>query len=236
MSVGDIIKEAVKWIVVHFGKDILVAVKEALQHQWRRLFASRNILILGPRQSGKSSLLQYLTSGRPYEVVDGEVRPPAPTALAAIVDEKFALQKGNWLRLKRDVPGDVDLRDAWMQAISDIRPHGIIYMIDGRRMDDELRADLRDIGSSVLAHCSANAGHLATIHVFVGFADQWAATASEQRRRLRLVRDELDDLLTEYPAWAALRLGVGATQLSPNKKSWDETDRALHHFGADLVA
>jgi hypothetical protein len=145
MSVGEFLKEAVKWIVLTFGKDIVVVLRKELQHQWRRMFATRNILILGPKQSGKSSLMQYLTSGRPYEVVDGEIRPPAPTALAAVVDQKFSLQKGNWLRLKRDVPGDVDLRDAWAQAIADLKPHGIIYMVDGRRGDEEISSDVSGI-------------------------------------------------------------------------------------------
>ncbi len=235
MAVGVILKEAVKWVALTFGKDVLFAMKDALEHQWRRVFATRNILILGPKQSGKSSLLQYLTSGRPYEIVDGEIRAPAPTALAAIVDRKFALDKGNWLRLKRDVPGDLDLRDAWAQAITDLQPHGVVYMIDGRRSDADLRADVRDIRDAVLAHCATSAGHLATLHVFVNFADHWAASVTERRRRLRLVREELDEVTAGSHTWAALRLGASATQLDPNKKSWEDAERALHHFGADLT-
>ena len=229
--------DLIKWIVTTFGKDILVAAKEGLQSQYRRVFASRNILILGPKQTGKSSLLLFLTKGRPYEVVDGEVRPPAPTALAAIVDEKFALHKGNWLRLKKDVPGDLDLRDTWAQAIGDIRPHGIIYMIDGRRADDALREDVQGIRGFVLdSYATTGIGHLAALHVLVNFADHWATSASEVRRRLRVVRDELEGLIETSLAWSSLRIAVAETHLSPNRRAWDETDRALHHFGADLVA
>jgi hypothetical protein len=231
----NILTQMIKWFVATFGKEIVVVVKDAVRSQYRRFFAARNILILGPKQSGKSSLLLYLTKGQPFEVVNDQIRPPAPTALAAIVDEKFALQKDKWLHLKRDVPGDLDLRDTWAQAIVDIQPFGIIYMIDGRQADDALREDVRGIRGLVLDNYSTGTGHLATLHVLVNFADYWVTSANEARRRLRVVREELE-ALTEAPVWSSLRIGVAETQLSPNKKSWDETKRALEHFGVDLVA
>lgn len=227
--------EIIKWVVRTFGKDILIVVKDSIQSQYRRIFASRNILILGPKQAGKSSLLQFVTSGRPYEVVGNEIRPPAPTALAAIVDKKFKLQEGNWLRLKKDVPGDLDLRDTWSQAIADIQPHGIIYMIDGRRDEGALREDVRGIRSFVLDAYPNGNGQLAALHVLVNFADQWASSMVEVRRRVRVVREELEALIESSPQWSALRLGVAEAHLSPNKRKWEEAERALHHFGADLV-
>jgi hypothetical protein len=232
----DLLGDLVKWFFITFGKDILVAVKDGLQHQWRRAFAARNILILGPKRTGKSSLMQYLLLGHPYEIVEGEIRPPQPTAMAAVVDAKFAVGKGNWLRLKKDLAGDAGLRDVWGQAIKDIRPHGIIYMIDGRRDDETLREDVRGIEQYVLAHYAENGiGELASIHVFVNFVDQWATSPIEARRRLRVAHDELDAVIAMSPAWATLRAGVSGTQLAPVKKNkWDEAERALRHFGADL--
>src|SRR3954451_11647248 len=100
------------WLLKTFGLDILLLARDALQSQWRRLFASRNILIVGAQQTGKSSLAAFLQRGRPYQVVDGEVRPPDPTAATVIVDRKFAVQK-HWLRIKVDLPGDPDLRTTW---------------------------------------------------------------------------------------------------------------------------
>lgn len=229
--------QLIRWIAANFGKDIVVAIRDTIQSQYKRVFASRNILILGPKQSGKSSLLMYLTDGRPFEVVDGEIRPPAPTALAAVVDEKFVLQKGNWLRLKKDVPGDLDLRATWAQAITDIRPHGIIYMLDGRNADDVLRSNVEEIKEAVLRHYSATGiGHLATLHVFLNFADHWASSAAEVRRRVRVVRESLELVVEASPAWSSLRIGAAETHLSPNRTAWEEMARALHHFGADLVA
>ncbi|HEX4353632.1 MAG TPA: hypothetical protein VHZ95_11970 [Polyangiales bacterium] len=79
----NIFAEIIRWVVRTFGKDILIVVKDSIQSKYRKTFASRNILILGPKQAGKSSLLQLVTSGQPYEVVGGEIRAPAPTALGA---------------------------------------------------------------------------------------------------------------------------------------------------------
>jgi hypothetical protein len=36
------------WLLKTFGLDVLLLAKDAIENQWRRLFASRNILILGP--------------------------------------------------------------------------------------------------------------------------------------------------------------------------------------------
>ncbi|RYE84696.1 MAG: hypothetical protein EOO75_17805 [Myxococcales bacterium] len=235
MVAFDLKKDMLQWFVSTFGKDVLLYTADALQHQWSRLFKTRTILILGPKQAGKSTLLQFMRSGQPYEVVGDELRTPAPTAMAAVVDQKFAADKKNWLRLKRDVPGDLDLRDTWAQAIADVKPHGIIYLLDGRRSDEQLRADVQDIVPHVLVHYAESLGHLAALHVFVNFCDGWGSGAPEQRRRLRLVRDELEDLVTATPSCAALRLDVAATQLSPNLQAWPEVERALRHFGADIA-
>src|SRR5437762_14012327 len=120
------------WLLKTFGLDILLLARDALESQWRRLFASRNILILGAQQTGKSSLAAFLQRGKPYQVVDGEIRPPDPTAATVIVDRKFAVQNGNWLRIKRDLPGDPDLRATWAVALRETHPTGSIYMADGR--------------------------------------------------------------------------------------------------------
>lgn len=127
------------------------------------------------------------------------------------------------------------MRDTWAQAIADLQPHGIIYMIDGRKDDESIRTDVRDIRKFVLCNYSAGPGPLATIHVFINFADHWAHTTTEQRRRVRLARNELDDVTVGSIELAGLRMGAASTQLSPHKKGWEEVDRALHHFGADLA-
>jgi hypothetical protein len=230
------LKEAIKWIAFTFGKDIVLLAKDFVEHQWQRIFASRNILVLGTKQTGKTSLALYLQHGHPYEVVEGEIRAPNPTAFAAVVDKKFALQQKNWLRLKKDVPGDLDLRAIWTQAIKDLRPHGIIYMIDGRLPDNELRREVADgIGEHVLTHYKNGLRELIVLHVFANFADQWSDSPATARAKERVITDAFEDIIRHHGALRHLRFSVASIQLSPNKKSWEDTKRALHRFGADLM-
>lgn len=236
MAVPVWLKDAIKWLTVTFGKDIVILAKDLVEHQWQRIFASRNILVLGPQQTGKTSLAFYLQHGRPYEIVDGGIRAPNPTAVAAVVDKKFALQQKNWLRLKRDVPGDLDLRATWAQAIKDLRPHGIIYMIDGRLSDDELQREVVDgIGEHILTHYKSGLRELVALHVFANFADQWVDSPATARVKKRVITDAFEDVIRGHNALRHLRFSVASTQLSPHKKNWEDTKRALHHFGADLM-
>lgn len=231
---GSALAQLVKWIVKTFGADILVAVKEGIQGQWRRVFASKNILILGPRQTGKSSLMLFLQKGMPYEVIKGEIQPPDPTAAAMIVDSKFNLQKGNWLKLKKDVPGDLDLRRTWAAAIADIKPTGIIYMIDGRRPAD-FPTMVEEMFRDVLVYYRDSLGPLLALHVFINFGDQWATNPSNAREATSTVREVFEKRRSEHPGLAHLRFACSVTHLSPHKRSWEEATRALHHFGADLI-
>lgn len=231
---GSVLARLVKWIVKNFGGDILVVLKDGIQGQWRRVFATKNILILGPRQSGKSSLMLFVRSGTPYEVIKGEIRPPDPTAAAMIVDSKFTLQKGNWLKLKKDVPGDLDLRSTWAAAISDIRPTGIIYMIDGRKPAD-FATMIEEAFRDVLVHYKVSIGPLLAFHVFINFGDQWATNPSNTRGATATVTELFEKRRSEHPSLMHLRFSCAVTHLSPHKRSWEEATRALHHFGADLI-
>jgi hypothetical protein len=214
---------------------LIVLTTDYLQSRWRKMFAARNILVLGGKQTGKSSLMLFMQHGQPYEISTGDIKAPAPTAMAAIIDCKFSPDKAEWLRLRRDVPGDRDLRATWKQAIADIRPHGIIYMIDGRQEAAALVRDVSEIKSDVLSHYAEGAGHLVALHVFLGFCDQWAVDPIGARRRRRIVEDALLEVIESSPALHYLRVHVSETQLSPARKGWVEVERALARFGADLV-
>jgi hypothetical protein len=223
------------WLLRTFGLQILLLAKEALESQWRRLFASRNILILGAQQTGKSSLALFLQKGKPYQVVDGEVRPPDPTAATVIVDKKFAVQNGHWLRIKRDLPGDPDLRTTWASALKEVHPTGIIYMVDGRLDDGELDRAIGDAFDLVLSQYRTGPRELLALHVFVNHCDAWARTPADERERLARVTASFESRRRDHQPLETLRFSASATQLSPNRRSWPEVVRALHRFGADLL-
>lgn len=235
MNLARVLESFVKWVAATFGKELIFVATETLQHYWRRLFAARDILILGDKQTGKTSLLCYLKDGRPYEIVNGAVVAPAPTAMVAVVDAKFAPQQANWLRLRKDVPGDIDLREVWEQSIAEVRPHGIVYMIDGRHDDRTLLDDVGTLREFVLSHYQERLGNLAALHVLLNFADQWGTTPAEVRRRQRVVRDALEDLCNPSPVLMHLKIDANVVQLSPNRKEWDDAKRAMQRFGADLA-
>lgn len=148
---------------------------------------------------------------------------------------EFAPQRGNWLRLKHDVPGDIDLRETWAQGIKDAQPQGIIYMIDGRHDDQTLRRDLDVLRSDVLSCYEGGLGALSVLHVLMNYSDLWATTPNETRRRISVVRSGLDAIIDSSPEWARLRIDVLEVQLSPKGEPWEEADRAMQHFGADLA-
>jgi hypothetical protein len=223
------------WLLKTFGLDVLLLVKDAIENQWRRLFASRNILILGPQQTGKSSLALFLRTGKPYQVVDGEVRPPDPTAATVIVDRKFAVQHGHWVRIRRDLPGDPDLRATWMAALKEVHPAGIIYMIDGRMDDANLERAVGDAVELVSAQYPAGTRELVALHMFVNHSDAWATSPALERERLARVTAAFEARRRKHPEQEVLRFAASATQLSPNRRAWPEITRALHRFGADLL-
>jgi hypothetical protein len=222
------------WLLKTFGLDILLLAKDALQSQWRRLFASRNILIVGAQQTGKSSLAAFLQRGRPYQVVDGEVRPPDPTAATVIVDRKFAVQK-HWLRIKVDLPGDPDLRTTWGAALKEVHPAGIIYMVDGRLDPPGIERTADEAVGLLLAQYGAGTRELLAMHMFVNHCDAWATTPAAEREGLARVTAAFEERRRPHPALQTLRFTASATQLSPNRRAWPEVTRALHRFGADLL-
>jgi hypothetical protein len=234
MIVPRLLTELLKWFTITFGEEILILVTEQLHHQWTRLFSSKNILILGAERTGKTALALFLRRGEPFEVIDGDPRPPSKTALAAIVNEKFSVQQSQWLRLQRDVPGELALRETWAQAIADVRPYGIIYMINGQLKANEIQDAVSEIERSVLCHYQGGLRELISLHIFLNFSDRWATSARHVRTTIRLAEDALFRLVDDQETFEHLRLGVSATQLSPHKKAWPEATRALQRFAVDL--
>lgn len=219
----------------HFGKDIVLLVRDRIVSKYRKVFTSRNVLVLGARQTGKTTLLLYLQHGRPFEPGrDGEAHTADPTAAVAIVDRRVEVDERTFLRLKKDVPGDTALRDTWRATLEEVRPDGIIYMLDGRLDDAALELAVDECFSDVLSLYANGLRELVTLHMFVGHCDRWGDSEARRRTRVAFVRDRFEVQREAVPALEGLRFGVAATQLSPHRQAWLEVDRALGHFGADL--
>lgn len=216
------------------SNEAVIVGKDWMEDRWNRIFGTKNMLILGPKGSGKTSLVLYLVNGHPYEHRGGKKIPPNPTATAAIVDKKFKLQHGNWQKIKKDVPGDRDLRSTWSKAIEEVNPRGIVYMLDGRKGDDELLEDTEEIQTHVLSNYENSLRNLETLHVFVNFADQWANSPEIVRTKKNIIRKVLEKYVLNDSKYQQIRTEVSQTQLSPDEHSWQETQRALYKFGADL--
>lgn len=228
-------KELIKWLFSIFGEEIIILAKEKIQHQWRKMFTNVNVLFLGDKQSGKTALALFIQNDMPYIVTKtGEKIPPNPTLLTAIVDKKYPLQEKNWVRIAQDVPGDEQLRETWRQAVADLRPRGIIYLIDGSRDDSDVQVETAC--REVFDECyKGSSNELAAFHVFVNFCDKWSTSPQVERRVLSKLRDKLNDELEKRPGFINLRTEVSATQLGIYSQKWDEVKRALHKFGADLM-
>jgi hypothetical protein len=227
--------ESLKWLAATFGKDLLVATKDKLTHQWRRVFDKRPVLFLGQKQAGKSSLITFLLEGRPFKVGAGGVMcPPDPTLVAAIVDASASVQQKKWIHIKQDLPGDEQLRATWSQAVDDFHPLGIAYLVDAREGCD-VAEQIKEACKIVLDTCyKTGPRELVAFHVFLNFSDLWATSAIASRSKQRIARDTLEDELTGRPMFAGLRTDVAVITLAPHLTEWQQATRALEKFSADM--
>lgn len=226
----------INWFSKKFGDELIIYTLDRISNRLQSIFASRNILILGEEQTGKTSLILFLTTGKPYVVIDGEIQPPDRTSGYVVIDKKLTLDEGQRIKIKRDVPGDEDLRTYWEMAIEEIKPTGIIYMLDGRHNKVELEKAVNNIYDEVLRYYEEGDGAgLEALHIFVNFLDQWGRDPVKNRQKLRRISDLFDKQLATRESLQYIRVRFSATQLSPYKDSWVETERALFSFGADLI-
>jgi hypothetical protein len=230
-----------KGLVQEHGADVLVWLVRTLKRIWAKRFAKKNIVVLGPKQSGKSSLICYLAEGRPFKTVNGGIQTPDPTGAAVILSEDFKLPDGAvpvGIKVAQDVGGDPVFRTQWKDLLQVVRPHGIIYMLNGSLDDRALSTGIDELFRDVLSLYKDGPGALASLHIFLNFADQWKTAPGVEERRIDSVRDLWREAKGRHPELAValdhIRFHIAATQLSPHGKAWPETDRALNHFSADI--
>lgn len=221
--------------------EILTVVGEQIQGVWRRTFANVNLLVLGPKEAGKSSLIYFMMRGKPFIVgEDGEKKSPDPTAGIVGLNDKIKLDKNEWFKLKADVAGDVGFRHLWKTLINDINPHGIVYMLDGQQMMkpevDPASVDqlMGELFADVLATYTKSARNLRALAICLNFSDRWARTPSMERSLVRAVTDAFEIRRQDCETHQHLRLSVSPTRLNPAVKKWAEAERALKRFAADL--
>lgn len=223
------------WFVEKFGSKIVIFGVDKIRTRLQSIFASRNILILGDKQTGKTSLISYLTTGKPYEINEGKIHSPEKTDGYLVVDKRVSVND-NQLSIKWDVAGESDMRALWGMAIEKVKPVGIIYMINGRLDKDEMEKAIQEIFDDVLCHYEGNQGAgLKALHVFVNFVDQWGKNKVGIRSKLRKIEQSFDNRITDKPSLEYLEIGFSATQFSPHKDKWREADQALFSFGSNLL-
>lgn len=87
------------------------------------------VVAFGTQGVGKTTLWRHLQTGE--EVQASEITPTADWERLP----RFKLRDVKHLGLRArvlavDVPGDPDLRGSWKEVLYDVKPHGIIFMLD----------------------------------------------------------------------------------------------------------
>ena len=243
MIVVDAIVAAIKFISANFGTEILVISGNKLTGWAKRLFASSNVLIFGAKATGKSCLVNFMMTGKPYTVSqDGDKVTPAPTGMGAILDSKITLHQNDWHKLKMDFPGDPELRHTWKRGIEDFDPNGIVYMMNGQHMvidavinQKAVETVVTEMFTDVLSFYSTNLRNLKAVCICINFCDLWSHNSTGENRLVRAVRDAIERQQDANHIFQPLNFSVHATQLWSGSKNWNETKQAIAHLGADLM-
>jgi hypothetical protein len=212
--------------VMVFGRNKLTAF-------WSRHWPSKNILILGERNAGKTALGWMLTEGTPYKMVDGVKEAPTPTAaLVTVSDPRVILSRDSVVqgaRLQQDVAGEAVVD--WLTLIDELNPEGIVYMIEGNH-DLEIKTEqLNGLANNVLTYYGNEPRRLRVLYLFINHMDIWGTSGGDKMQMERQWRTGLLNLIErDFPALKNVRIGVAGTHLNPNRDSWPEAKIAMTQF------
>jgi hypothetical protein len=220
-------------------KPIVITTKDKIIASYRGNFENKDVLILGGASSGKTSLILLLTEGRPYlRGSNNQRQEPNPTMGVVVLDKRVLdtldVETMNKLeRIQKDVAGE--RKELWEELVREINPHGIIYMIDGRRTLNEIQGDLADLFNHVLTQYPTSRKKLRALHIFLNHADGFEGRVEGLNKQTKIVT------LLESHFHAStqkhlrdVKWNVSLTQLSPQKDKWREAEHALERFGSDL--
>ena len=222
---------------------VIIKTSKNLTYFYRSKFENRNIAIFGDSQSGKTSLLLLLTTGRPYKTgSNGEIIEPEPTNGIVIVDEgvykNLNLKNiNNRDRVSRDVNGE--LVDDWQEIIDQVNPHGIIYMVDARASNSEIQETIKLLFNVVIMRYRTNwRNHrLRSLHIYANFTDKINPERKDQiisliNHQCQLMGRALDLEKADY--LKSIQYLISLIQLSPKETDWKEAKYALEEFGTHL--
>jgi hypothetical protein len=221
---------------------IFVFAKDKLIEKYRNIFEDHDLVILGGPQSGKSSLILFLTTGKPYLIEgNGEIKEPEPTSGVVFIGKRASKNLNidrinNRESISKDVGGE--FIEKWNQIIQEVNPHGVIYMIDGRRSFEEIESDIDTLFWIIVGNYSGGkkAGkNLRALHIFVNFCDQLSPT----------LRGDVYEYVTNCFARkmknpnlryvdSRIKSLIHLTQLSSKSSSWSEIEKALELFGLHM--
>ena len=206
--------------------DLLSRVSGRLRSLYNYAFRRRNVIFFGPKGSGKTSLKEYLESGRAVVVTH------EPTAGVALVDRNYELGSTDWLRVAHDPGGDALYRTLWPKLTKTINPDAIVYVLDGRKSVEEVECDMEVCLQQSLSEYAE--GRLRLIYVFVNFYDVWCTDPFKNDVLCSAIQHVAAKKKHTYPALRALRLKAEPTHINPHLHSWPELETALSHFATDL--
>lgn len=152
------------------GKAVTATVS-ALQDFFYVKVAGVSFIVLGARQTGKTTLIEWL---RHNMTVDGDFKPDPTAAGGAVVDD-FSTQIGDqYIKLKptRDVGGEYAMWETdWVELFRTAQPNGILFMLD--HTDPYPQKDALNFVMQMIEDEPAAARHIKAFHVLVNKADAW---------------------------------------------------------------
>lgn len=223
------------------ANSVLILGRDKLTRFWSRNWPSKNVLILGERESGKTALGWMLTEDKPYRTEDGQRVPPSPSlGLAITADPKGMLTSAvisrdsqiQGARVEFDTPGDPQAQSTtWVQMIDGVDPEGIIYMITGCNNVNKMAEQLDVLANNILTYYASDPRNLRVLFIFINFMDKWndgVGAKAELEMRWRLALSKIVGM--KFPGLGRVRIGVAGTQLNPEKNSWPEAKIAMTQF------
>ena len=235
-SIIKTIAKLIDWLVREYGREVITLTVQRLKRFWYRRFVNQNILILGAKATGKSSLIMFMQKGKPFEMIRGEIHPPDPTAAAVLIGKKVPLEERVYAKVSHDLGGDPSFRHQWKEMIRRVQPDGIIYMIDGRLNEGATSKAIDELFQDVLSEYGDGQKRLKALHVFINFADKWRTSPESGPAKITRVMNLFEEQRHPLSNLGYLRVVVTPTQLSPNQKEWSDTKCALLRFAADLTS